>query len=93
MESKLANEAKLALLAATRRLTPRAASQCIPGTLSADDGALCGRPEASCCAGEAADVRNAISIAGESLDKVLLERLTKRYGRDAVENLDKLLGN
>jgi hypothetical protein len=39
------------------------------------------------------DARNAISIAGESLDKVLLERLTKRYGRDAVENLDKLLGN
>jgi predicted nucleotidyltransferase len=39
------------------------------------------------------DARNAISIAGESLDKGLLERLTKRYGRDAVENLDKLLGN
>ncbi len=35
----------------------------------------------------------AIAIAGESLDKVLLERLTKRYGRAAVENLDKLLGN
>lgn len=34
-----------------------------------------------------------ISIAGEALDKVLLERLTKRYGRDAVENLNKLLGN
>jgi hypothetical protein len=39
------------------------------------------------------DARNAISIAGESLDSVLLRRLTKRYGRDAVENLNKLLGN
>jgi hypothetical protein len=39
------------------------------------------------------DARNAISIAGESLDSVLLRRLTKRYGRDAVENLNNLLGN
>jgi hypothetical protein len=39
------------------------------------------------------DARNAISIAGESLDRVLLERLTKRYGRDAAENLNKLLGD
>jgi hypothetical protein len=39
------------------------------------------------------DARNAILLAAETLDKVLLERLTKRYGRDAVENLNKLLGN
>jgi hypothetical protein len=37
-----------------------------------------------------ADAGNAISIAGESLDVVLLERLAKRYGRSAVENLKKL---
>jgi predicted nucleotidyltransferase len=39
-----------------------------------------------------ADARNALSIAGESLDVVLLERLVKRYGREAAENLQKLLG-
>jgi len=60
MESKLANEAKLALLMAARRLTPR-------------------------------EQINYPVIAGESLERVLLERLTKRYGRDAVENLNKLL--
>lgn len=37
-----------------------------------------------------ADARNALSIAGDSLDVVLLERLAKRYGHDAVENLKKL---
>ncbi len=40
-----------------------------------------------------ADAGNAISVAGESLDVVLLERLAKRYGRSAVENLKKLKGD
>jgi hypothetical protein len=40
-----------------------------------------------------ADAGNAISIAGPSLDVVLLERLAKRYGRSAVENLKKLKGD
>jgi predicted nucleotidyltransferase len=40
-----------------------------------------------------ADARNAISIAAGSVDRALLARLTKRYGRDAVENLNKLLGS
>jgi hypothetical protein len=39
-----------------------------------------------------ADAQNAVSIAGESLDVVLLERLVKRYGREAAKNLEKLLG-
>jgi hypothetical protein len=40
-----------------------------------------------------ADAGNAISIAGESLDMVLLERLAKRYGRNAIDSLKKLLGS
>jgi hypothetical protein len=40
-----------------------------------------------------ADAANAISIAGSSLDRVLLERLAKRYGRDAAANLKKLLSS
>ncbi|HWM67010.1 MAG TPA: hypothetical protein VNO35_10535 [Steroidobacteraceae bacterium] len=39
------------------------------------------------------DAANAISIAGQSLDVALVKRLAKGYGRDAVENLHKLIGN
>jgi hypothetical protein len=37
------------------------------------------------------DARNAILVAGDALDTVLLQRLAKRYGRDAADNLSKLL--
>lgn len=39
------------------------------------------------------DAENAVSLAGDSLDIVALKRLTKRYGRDALKNLDKILSN
>ena len=39
------------------------------------------------------DARNALLVAGDSIDKVLLQRLAKRYGRDAADNLGKLLAN
>jgi hypothetical protein len=38
-----------------------------------------------------ADAESAISIAGASLDLELVERLAKRYGRDATKNFRKLL--
>jgi len=38
------------------------------------------------------DAVNAVGIAGESLDVDLVKRLAKRYGREAVSNLEKILG-
>ena len=37
------------------------------------------------------DATRAIAAAGESLDRELVRRLAKRFGRDASESLERLL--
>ena len=40
-----------------------------------------------------ADAADTVSVAGTSLDVDLVKRLAKRYGRDAEENLRKVMGS
>jgi DNA-binding NarL/FixJ family response regulator len=39
-----------------------------------------------------ADAINAVAVAGEAIDVDLVRRLAKRFGREAVSNLEKILG-
>lgn len=106
MESRLANEARRALVAATQKLTPEQRVEAflvhcrLLAELRGAGAALkfIGREDfiaMKAFAGGPLDMQDAsqaIEAAGQSLDVGLLRRIVAGYGREAAMKLEALLG-
>lgn len=85
------------LLAGLRGLDPEAFGRCVPVLYRGTKLRFIGREDfiaMKCFAGgpqDLADARQALATGGEPLDIDLLRRITRRFGRPAADNLERLL--